>query len=150
MTTEANKKKKRRHLKKKRLWLPITIIVLLIVARLLLPYFVKNYVNKTLANIPGYYGQVEDIDIALWRGAYVIHGLYLNKLDGVTQVPFLNFEKTDISIEWDAILDGKIVDNKGQNVISYGEIVKTSTLRILSDVFKIKKPLTILRVSKKK
>ena len=109
MTTEANKKKKRRHLKKKRLWLPITIIVLLIVARLLLPYFVKNYVNKTLANIPGYYGQVEDIDIALWRGAYVIHGLYLNKLDGVTQVPFLNFEKTDISIEWDAILDGKIV-----------------------------------------
>ena len=49
-----------------------------------------------------------------------------------------------------AILDGKIVDNKGQNVISYGEIVKTSTLRILSDVFKIKKTLTILRVSKKK
>jgi len=48
-----------------------------------------------------------------------------------------------------AILDGKIVDNKGQNVISYGEIVKTSTLRILSDKFKIKKPLTILRVSKK-
>ena len=45
-----------------------------------------------------------------------------------------------------AILDGKIVDN---NVISYGEIVKTSTLRILSDVFKIVKPLTILRVSKK-
>jgi len=49
-----------------------------------------------------------------------------------------------------AILDGKIVDNNGQNVISYGEIVKTSTLRILSDVFKIRKPLTILRVSKKK
>ena len=49
-----------------------------------------------------------------------------------------------------AILDGKIVDNKGNNVISYGEIVKTSTLRILSDAFKIKKPLTILRVSKKK
>ena len=48
-----------------------------------------------------------------------------------------------------AILDGKIVDNNGQNVISYGEIVKTSTLRILSDVFKIRKPLTILRVSKK-
>ena len=48
-----------------------------------------------------------------------------------------------------AILDGNIVDNNGQNVISYGEIVKTSTLRILSDVFEIRKPLTILRVSKK-
>jgi mannose-6-phosphate isomerase-like protein (cupin superfamily) len=49
-----------------------------------------------------------------------------------------------------AILDGKIVNKNGQNVISYGEIVKTSTLRILSDVFKIKNPLTILRVIKKK
>ena len=48
-----------------------------------------------------------------------------------------------------AILDGSIVDNNGQNVISYGEIVKTSTLRILSDAFEIRKPLTILRVSKK-
>ena len=48
-----------------------------------------------------------------------------------------------------AILDGQIVDNNGQNVISYGEIVKPSTLRILSDVYKIRKPLTILRVSKK-
>ena len=48
-----------------------------------------------------------------------------------------------------AILDGGIVDNNGQNVISYGEIVKTSTLRILSDAFEIRKPLTILRVSKK-
>lgn len=49
-----------------------------------------------------------------------------------------------------AILDGKIVNKNGQNVISYGEIVKTSTLRILSDVFKIKNSLTILRVKKKK
>mgnify|MGYP000636834449 CR=1 FL=1 len=48
-----------------------------------------------------------------------------------------------------AILDGKIVDSNGNSVISYGEIVKTSTLRILSDVFKIRKPLTILRVTKK-
>ena len=48
-----------------------------------------------------------------------------------------------------AILDGKIIDNKGQNVISCGEIVKTSTLRILSDAIKIKKPITILRVLKK-
>ena len=49
-----------------------------------------------------------------------------------------------------AILEGNIVDNKGQNVISFGEIVKTSTLRILSDKFKIKKPITILRVLRKK
>ena len=60
-----------------------------------------------------------------------------------------NLDKKD-NTATSPILDGKIVDNNGLNVISYGEIVKTSTLRILSDVFKIKKPLTILRVSKKK
>ena len=49
-----------------------------------------------------------------------------------------------------AILDGSVVDDKGQNVISYGEIIKTSTLKILSDRFKVKKPITLLRVSKKK
>ena len=48
-----------------------------------------------------------------------------------------------------AILDGSIVDDKGRNVISYGEIVKTSTLKILSDRFKVKEPITLLRVSKK-
>ena len=48
-----------------------------------------------------------------------------------------------------AILNGNLKENNGQNVIAYGEIIKTSTLRILSDKFKIKKPLTILKVSKK-
>nr|ABZ06236.1 hypothetical protein ALOHA_HF4000007I05ctg1g9 [uncultured marine microorganism HF4000_007I05] len=47
-----------------------------------------------------------------------------------------------------AILNGKIIDSKGRNVISYGDIIKTGTLRKLSAVFKIDRQLTILRVSK--
>ena len=39
-------------------------------------------------------------------------------------------------------------DNHNQNVISSGEIVKTSTLKILSKSFKMIKPITILTVSK--
>ena len=69
----------------------------------------------------------------------------------IPETEFLGYEAYIAQAQVVAIiLDGKIIDNKGQNVISYGEIVKTSTLRILSDVFKIKKPLTILRVGKKK
>ena len=60
-----------------------------------------------------------------------------------------NLDKKD-PMATSVILDGKIVDNNGLNVICCGEIVKTSTLKILSDVFKIKKQLTILSVSKKK
>jgi len=49
-----------------------------------------------------------------------------------------------------AILEGKILDKKNQEVISYGEIVKSSTLKILSKKYIVKKPLLILSVKKKK
>ena len=47
-----------------------------------------------------------------------------------------------------AILDGKIIDKRGKNVLSYGDIIKTGTLKKLSEVFTIKKYLTVLSVSK--
>lgn len=95
--------------KKKGIIIPIIILILLIAFRLYLPTLVKNYVNQVLAEIPGYFGQVEDIDIALIRGAYVVNGLYLNKGTATSNVPFLNFPKSDISIEWKSLFHGKIV-----------------------------------------
>lgn len=47
-----------------------------------------------------------------------------------------------------AILDGGIVDKQGRNVLSYGDIIRTGTLNKLSEVFKIKKHLTVLKVFK--
>lgn len=113
-------KPKRKIYKKKRLAIPLIIITALVVLRLLLPYFVKNYVNKVLSDIPGYYGQVEDIDISLVRGAYVINNLYLNKIDAGSEVPFLDFEKTDISIEWKSLLKGSVVS---EIIITHPKII---------------------------
>ncbi|SFC64975.1 protein of unknown function [Zunongwangia mangrovi] len=104
-----NAKRKRRHLKKKRYIIPVSIIVAIIIFRLFLPLIVKNYVNKTLNNIPGYSGHVEDIDLALWRGAYTIDGLILINEEAQTDTPLLDFPKTDISIEWKSLLKGKVV-----------------------------------------
>ena len=59
------KTKKNRGIKKKRYLIPLALIVVLIAFRLYLPILVKDNVNKVLADIPGYYGQVEDIDISL-------------------------------------------------------------------------------------
>ncbi len=100
---------KRKRFKKKRYLLPVIIIAVLIVLRLALPYIVKNYVNNVLADIPGYYGQVDDIDLSIIRGAYTINGMYLNTVNANSEVPFLDFNKTDISIEWKALIHGKIV-----------------------------------------
>ncbi|MBM1104590.1 DUF748 domain-containing protein [Aurantibacter crassamenti] len=109
MNIEKSTSKKRKILKRKRFVIPLSIILLLVLFRIALPYIVKNYVNKVLSEIPAYYGHVEDIDISLLRGAYVIEGMYLNKVDAVSEVPFLKFEKTDISIEWKSLIKGEIV-----------------------------------------
>jgi hypothetical protein len=85
----------------------LSVIAILIIFRLFLPLIVKNYVNKTLNRIPGYHGWVDDIDISLYRGAYVIDGLHLFK--NGNNKPMLDFPKTDISIEWRALFHGKIV-----------------------------------------
>ena len=47
----------------------LSVIVLLVVARILLPIFLEKNVNKVLDDIPGYTGMVTDVDVALYRGA---------------------------------------------------------------------------------
>lgn len=91
----------------KRHWGKITllsILVILIVARLMLPYFVTKYVNKVLADLDGYTGKIDDVDIALIRGAYVIQGLQLDKVGGKVPVPFVKCEAIDLAVEWRALL----------------------------------------------
>ena len=44
------------------------------------------------------------------------------------------------------ILDGAIVDKHGRSVLSYGDIIRTNDLKTLSEVFKIKKHLSVVKV----
>ncbi|MBA3683383.1 MAG: DUF748 domain-containing protein [Bacteroidetes bacterium] len=100
--------------KKKRLRIIITsIIIALIAFRLLLPYIVLKYVNKKLGELKEYYGHVEDIDIALLRGAYVINDIKLVKI-GNDQgkndtIPFFRSREIDLSVQWKAIFKGSVV-----------------------------------------
>lgn len=100
--------KQKRH---KALYIIGGIIVLLVIIRLLLPYIVLKYANKQLAEMKGYYGHVEDIDIALYRGAYQLDSIYINKVDSTTgqQVEFFSSKTIDLSVQWKALFDGKIV-----------------------------------------
>ena len=47
-----------------------------------------------------------------------------------------------------AIIDGNVVDKHKRRVLSYGDIIRTGTLKKLSEVFKIRKYLTVIRVWK--
>jgi len=63
----------------------IGVTVLLIIIRLVLPYVVLHYANKTLANMKGYFGHIDDIDLSIYRGPYSINNIYLNKVDTVSK-----------------------------------------------------------------
>lgn len=90
-------------------WIILGFIAILIVARLILPYVVKSYVNDTLATMEGYHGHVDDITISLWRGAYGIVSLNIEKTDAKIPVPFISVAMIDLSIEWPAIFHGSLV-----------------------------------------
>jgi hypothetical protein len=91
------------------MWIIAGIVAALVIARILLPNMVTRYVNKVLADIPGYSGSISDVDIALIRGAYVIENLKLFKVNGNERVPFIDIPETDLSIEWNALFNGSIV-----------------------------------------
>lgn len=94
----------------KKFWITLGIIVALLVAiNFLLEPVALKYVNKTLSEIEGYQGEVKDIDIALWRGAYRIDSLKLDKLNGDFPEPFFQVDAIDISIQWGALFKGSIV-----------------------------------------
>ncbi len=144
--------------KKRKKWkvVLLSIIFILLIIRLILPYVVLKYVNKTLGGIKGYYGHVEDIDLALIRGAYKIKNLKLVKVDSLTHkqdtIPFFTTPNIDLSVEWRAIFKGRIVgeievDNPVLNFVKgkhKNEDVKQDTTDF-KDVIKKLMPLTINR-----
>jgi hypothetical protein len=89
----------------------IGIAAFLIAVRIALPYIVLHFANKRLAEMPGYYGHIEDLDIHLYRGAYTLKQMYLNKLDSIDhkQTPFFSSQVIDLSLEWRSLLHGRIV-----------------------------------------
>jgi hypothetical protein len=96
---------------KKRTWLYILggFVILLIAFRLYLPTLLLNYINKTLQEIEDYTGHVDDIDISLYRGAYQIRGIKLEKKTGKVPVPFIDISVLDLSVQWKALFDGAVV-----------------------------------------
>ena len=128
------KTKKKSHLTKKFKVILIIVLVLVII-RLFLPAIVLHYSNKALANIPGYFGHIEDIDISLYRGAYQINDMYLNKVSEKTQkqTDFFKTKNIDLSIEWRALFHGRLV---GELVFDSPNLIFTKDKTEISDIKK--------------
>ena len=93
----------------KLLWFVVLLAVAVIVVRAMLPFWVRDYVNRKLSELEDYRGHVADVDIHLWRGAYTLHQVEIVKTTGRVPVPFFSAPAVDLSVEWKALFDGAFV-----------------------------------------
>lgn len=106
--TEASPPKKRRW--RRRFGVTVLVIgIVLVCARLAMPWAVRSYVNRTIDQSPLYDGKIGDVDIHLWRGAYSIEDIRINKVTGNVPAPLFHAKSMDLAIQWDALLEGKLV-----------------------------------------
>jgi hypothetical protein len=87
----------------------LALIVVLGVARAIMPWAVRDYVNRTLDRNPLYAGEIGPVEIHLWRGAYAIRDVRINKTTGNVPVPFFAAKRVDFALQWDALLQRKVV-----------------------------------------
>src|SRR5262249_34669882 len=110
--------------KKRHWWRAIGIILLAIAAlfgaaRLLLPSQLRDYVNRTLDRNHLYEGRIGNVEVHLLRGAYSIHDVKISQRTGNVPVPLLAAKQVDFSVQWDALIHGRIV---GQFVMQEPEL----------------------------
>ncbi|HSZ33913.1 MAG TPA: DUF748 domain-containing protein [Puia sp.] len=139
--------------KRKRLAIILgSILVLLIAIRIALPYILLKLVNKELQNIPGYTGHVDDIDVALIRGAYKIKSIKLEKTGGKIPVPFFSAPLIDLSLQWASLFHGRIVGQieVDQPILNFvkGPTEETSQTKIDSSWTDVVKKLMPLKLNK--
>lgn len=90
------------------LWL-LGLLAAVVVLRALMPIAVQHYVNGKLAHMGDYRGVVQDVDLHLWRGAYTLHQLHIEKNNGKVPIPLLSSPKVELALGWRQLLGGAIV-----------------------------------------
>jgi hypothetical protein len=81
----------------------------LLAMRIALPFVLKQQINRRLAAIPGYHGRVERVDVSIFRGAYTMAGVRIQKLAGGVAQPFFSAEQVDFSLFWGDLFHGRVV-----------------------------------------
>jgi hypothetical protein len=145
-------KEERLRIQHKKTAILVLIVLILIGVRAYLPIAIRNYVNRTLDRLPDYDGQIGDVDLNLWRGAYNIQNCKIVKTDGKVPVPFFESENIDLSVQWKAIFEGKAVGEieiqKGKLNFVSGPTEQQSQTEIDSEWLSVVKDLFPLRINR--
>lgn len=85
------------------------LLAILIGIRAVLPHYILQFANRKLDQIPEYKGHIDDVDLAIIRGAYKIKGIKLEKIAGASREPFFSATALDFSVEWRALFHRSLV-----------------------------------------
>jgi len=86
-----------------------SILLVLLMLNTLLPFAIRGYVLRTLNKIPGYHADVGSLNVNLFRGAYQMKQIKLEKTSGDVPVPFFSADTIDLSVQWDELFRGALV-----------------------------------------
>lgn len=114
MTTEKNNIPPVKKKFKKRYYLYL-FIALLIGVRIWLPYFIKNKLENAINSVEGYSCTIEDVDLALYRGAMIIQNLEIWITTNEVEKPYVAITEAELGVHLRALLDGAIV---GQIIVT--------------------------------
>jgi hypothetical protein len=110
---------------------------------------VRWYVNRAIDRSVVYEGRIGDVDLHLWRGAYTIRDIQLNKTTGNVPVPLFSAPRVDLAVQWDAVFHGRMVgqitmDQPELNFVDADNSAESQTgdggpwLQIIEDLFPFK------------
>ncbi len=85
------------------------IVAIVVLAHALLPIAIRHYVLHTLNKIPGYRADVGSLYVNLFRGAYQVKKIKLEKTSGSVPVPFFSADTVDLSVQWAELFHGALV-----------------------------------------
>jgi hypothetical protein len=82
----------------------------MLLARVAAPFVLERWVNRKLAHMGDYRGYVTDVDLFLWAGGYGLRDLTIVKAaSNNKETPFVAMPKMDLTLQWGALFDGRVV-----------------------------------------
>lgn len=104
--------------KKKKITIPLGIFVFLLVVRAVMVPVVQKHLNNYLATFsPSLYFHMNDLDIAIIRGAYTFEGI-TGKVK-TQKNNFLTIDQVDVSLAWRELFKGRIVTDIEVNGLDF-------------------------------
>jgi hypothetical protein len=97
--------------RKKWLWVPAAVILIAVILTCVFaPFIIKHYLNhRVFRDMGNYTGRVNDVDVNVLRGSYVLRDLVLWRKEGNLDVPFFKVKGFYISISWEALWHGSLL-----------------------------------------